>query len=711
MSFSVCNGWPRQGRIALIGVIFLVLLRLGLLWWQGSLTGNDMPADDAVLLIMFLFPAAMAVILAIIACQAVIAGQEIRDRRQATAVFRAGFLPGLVSALLLGVLAPALFAWGVDYLGEGLTPLVIWALLALCVTSLFYSGAFLNRLLFGSNLMTFLLALPLLLLETISLTAVLSVLLLAALPALVLLLPWLIRADGFAMAYNPEMETMILLLPVCLLATASFMIAVRWIWIEMVSRGGYPLRLLAAAFRSRIFWCRLVKSALLTPAAIALVSLAIHGTAILLAGLDYGRAGREARQAGMRMTREEVIPPALPDDRNAARIYEQAFVLCRRVKERYDVQYKKPEKQATLWEKSQAFLFNWKEVDKLKLADRLLGDPDIKRIVALTERAVAMPDCRFDLNYNDLNSLTAFEPHDRLRSLFWIINDYGKALRIRGHQREALQIIRLQFLLPEALLGEPFMLSHLKMDHMDRMASERIHELLEGKNGDIAPEDYAVLVYELGRKIAAREASLGRVVEGETTLFLLPVYLDPPPDFGITGMTDDGCDDKPWRMWTVIKYLSRPLLLGSAACQIRYTAAILKPIRQSYFRGHARLQQAEKKLERDFPFLQEWRAGYSNFYVGAASDTAKLQVTRQALALRCYRLRYGAYPMQLKQLVPACLPELPLDPFTGREYVYRRQKRGFVLYSLGEDLKDDGGQDEPTKPGRLPPDIVWKLNR
>jgi len=35
---------------------------------------------------------------------------------------------------------------------------------------------------------------------------------------------------------------------------------------------------------------------------------------------------------------------------------------------------------------------------------------------------------------------------------------------------------------------------------------------------------------------------------------------------------------------------------------------------------------------------------------------------------------------------------VPIDPFTGKPLVYRREGEGFIVYSLGTNQKDDGGR-------------------
>ncbi len=70
---------------------------------------------------------------------------------------------------------------------------------------------------------------------------------------------------------------------------------------------------------------------------------------------------------------------------------------------------------------------------------------------------------------------------------------------------------------------------------------------------------------------------------------------------------------------------------------------------------------------------------------------ARLRLLECEVALRGYRLEKGGLPERLEELVPDYLPELPLDPFSGRPLVYRKTRDGYLLYSLGADRIDGGG--------------------
>jgi type II secretory pathway pseudopilin PulG len=74
-------------------------------------------------------------------------------------------------------------------------------------------------------------------------------------------------------------------------------------------------------------------------------------------------------------------------------------------------------------------------------------------------------------------------------------------------------------------------------------------------------------------------------------------------------------------------------------------------------------------------------------------NIAQLRTNLVALAIERYRLADGKLPESLTELVPAYLDSVPMDPFDGNELRYKKLETGFVVYSIGEDLSDDGGKE------------------
>ncbi|HEY3863412.1 MAG TPA: hypothetical protein VGO59_16155 [Verrucomicrobiae bacterium] len=67
-----------------------------------------------------------------------------------------------------------------------------------------------------------------------------------------------------------------------------------------------------------------------------------------------------------------------------------------------------------------------------------------------------------------------------------------------------------------------------------------------------------------------------------------------------------------------------------------------------------------------------------------------------ACALERYRLAHGDYPETLAALAPQFLDKIPRDVIGGQPLHYRRHSDGtFLLYSIGWNEKDDGGQILP----------------
>jgi hypothetical protein len=88
------------------------------------------------------------------------------------------------------------------------------------------------------------------------------------------------------------------------------------------------------------------------------------------------------------------------------------------------------------------------------------------------------------------------------------------------------------------------------------------------------------------------------------------------------------------------------------------------------------------------------------------SILAQERLLAAELALRCYCADKTSPPAHLEDLVPGYLSKVPQDPFMGQPMIYRPQGTNWVLYSLGPDHVDNGGQ--PMGRINLPPgDLLY----
>jgi hypothetical protein len=81
-----------------------------------------------------------------------------------------------------------------------------------------------------------------------------------------------------------------------------------------------------------------------------------------------------------------------------------------------------------------------------------------------------------------------------------------------------------------------------------------------------------------------------------------------------------------------------------------------------------------------------------SLFMKEATLEAMMLATRSGLACKIYKNHTGHYPENLEALVPDILPEVPIDPFTGKALIYKIQNGELLIYSLGSNQKDDGGR-------------------
>jgi hypothetical protein len=86
---------------------------------------------------------------------------------------------------------------------------------------------------------------------------------------------------------------------------------------------------------------------------------------------------------------------------------------------------------------------------------------------------------------------------------------------------------------------------------------------------------------------------------------------------------------------------------------------------------------------------------------------AQLRTALAAVAIERFRLHHnGELPEDLFLLVPRYIKTVPIDPYDGLALRYKRTAKGYVVYSIGPDTKDDGGAEPPRGPK---PKALWDV--
>ncbi len=94
--------------------------------------------------------------------------------------------------------------------------------------------------------------------------------------------------------------------------------------------------------------------------------------------------------------------------------------------------------------------------------------------------------------------------------------------------------------------------------------------------------------------------------------------------------------------------------------------------------------------------------GFGNTTIREARCLANLRLAMTAVALEQFREARGNYPDSLAELTPVYLAKTPMDPFDGKLLRFRKQGAGYMLYSLGDGLKDYSGRQLSGGRGNIP---------
>lgn len=163
------------------------------------------------------------------------------------------------------------------------------------------------------------------------------------------------------------------------------------------------------------------------------------------------------------------------------------------------------------------------------------------------------------------------------------------------------------------------------------------------------------------------------------------------------------------RMLPIVGPAMRPLMRRYGRLSILADADIIEAANTGWpenvrrlkaFAARSTEQQAVsgRAVRRSAPWSMGMGAMVSIQYGSAAESAAGLgrslamaRCARVVVAVERARRASGRLPERLEVLVPAYLDAVPLDPFTGTSLLYRQDAHGFTVYSVGEDMTDDGG--------------------
>jgi hypothetical protein len=450
------------------------------------------------------------------------------------------------------------------------------------------------------------------------------------------------------------------------------------------------------------------KKILIGVGAVVGVLVMVYGIALVRSSLKLRAAYAALEKEGRPMVAADLVPPLVPDDQNAASFYLYAADVLKQ---------QAVTRKKTLLDHAADLAFSFMgdafEPERRAELEALMTQEHVSSALAALEQGLQCPACRFDHDYDNGLHADGFESRDlRLLARLWGARACLEAEA--GRTPQAWNMVRTQFRCADALSDMPAVGGHFSRLGIIGDLCHIVRKLYE-----IAPpseEDYREIEALLADHVDL--APLVYAVDAERVLRGEWLFTRPQGQLYEALRRDDqsllghgGPEVFARLVFRVIAF--RPRFVADHAAYLQMMRNGVQLIEGPYappgsdveeeFRGLAHRSLLTSQLAPGIVFGKKVHCGV----------VAKVHVTRAGLALLQYRKTHGMFPPSLDALGLENL----IDPFIEAPLHYRTEAEGFVIYSVGEDQKDNGGT--PRRPldtsGRRPKipeyDLLWRFPR
>ncbi len=466
-----------------------------------------------------------------------------------------------------------------------------------------------------------------------------------------------------------------------------------------------------------------------------LVLVVVLGVPWTILNIKYGREVEKElaalRAAGKPLTLVEATARSVPEGDNAAPLYQEVF----------DVNWNPkggPNATSGLGEITGEQLkdiadYLKQEAPTPQFRSAVLHGPPLEPVVEKLRQASLRPHAVFPVNWQD--GPGALFPHlSKFREASRLVAFWAQCEAVEGRGDEALDTLGIGVRMAGHAAEDPTLINQLVAYTMDAIVFEAAQRCL-----DLAPASPEALrrLAEALRQRKYRTAFV-RGMEGERTM-ALDAYNIRATEFQKTLTANSGVSSSRPLTEALVRFYASPLGAPWRKLDELYYIRSMKrsielansPYRETKDALDRRILPATARTAEPYSDAQGsfydrpaskllFLAGLFSPVFGRASqkcDWAEAHngLTQTALALKAYQRQHGSYPESLAGLPWAT----PVDPFSGKAFVYRREGAGFRLYSLGPDLEDSGGKEVQTGPRAVPVkspsgwdgDVVWVSER
>jgi len=439
--------------------------------------------------------------------------------------------------------------------------------------------------------------------------------------------------------------------------------------------------------------------------------LAGVGIVLVSAGAVYAimlaRSTARLRQAyaalendGRPMQPADFIPPAVPDSDNAMVRYENAVAVLKA---------QPVGSRNLLWHLGRladAFWSDSPDPNDCAELDRLMGQEIVRNALAAVEEGTRCPACRLNRNY-DTGVPAEMPIANDLHMLGRLISVKARLEAEAGEFDKAWDTTAAQLRFADGLRGEPLCDGQMCRTGLVIRACYAIQRLCEVE----PPRGESYQRIEGLLKDMDGTGPLIRAVDGERLLVGERLFNLPTAElYQIVRQrvfpADDNAPQVLLRLgFRVVAF--KPRLVADHAMYLDLVRRFAEMLEGPYVpEGSGARKEIDDLMAQRRMLTSEFAPSprfVLDFYYRMV---AQVHMTRAGLALLHYRQAHGEFPPTLDALGLEGL----VDPYTQKQLGYRTEGEGFIVYSVGEDQKDNGGSPRQRRQ-TTDYDFVWRYPR
>lgn len=404
------------------------------------------------------------------------------------------------------------------------------------------------------------------------------------------------------------------------------------------------------------------------------------------------------RAKGEPVTLHDLVPEPIPDEINAAIVYDKAFSMMSLPPYKDDsavidkfTSKEERDKDPKLWDEARGAVQR----------NQLLLDT----VVEATNR----PQCQFPVDWEA--GFAALFPHLSRLGQVSRLQQADTLVKARaGDMEGAVKSVETGLKVSQIADDGRTLISHMVRIAMLKITIKSLKEAIVFDNLDEAQTrrlDSALSQIDL-------HSGFVKVMLGERAIGLSGFDLVRNQGVGyVNNLTSGGIDSiSQLPAYLESTAIGAPLLNADKSCYLRLMTKQIELARQPYWKSAKSVANTDPATQApSYATLTKMLVPiYSRARLSSETGAADVAVTRVGLGLIAFKNRFGVYPQSLAELQPKLGWVLPKDPFDGKDLKYKKTANGFVVYSIGSNMLDEGGKEPDLKSNdQYNGDVVWKV--